>query len=629
MHDRQSIAPVARAEKTLLRFLTCGSVDDGKSTLIGHLLYAVGAIYDDQIETLRKDTRRHGTVDDAFDFALLLDGLEQEREQGITIDVAYRYFSTPGRKYIVADTPGHEQYTRNMVTGASNADAAIVLIDARKGVLDQTRRHSIVCSLLGIRSVAVAVNKIDLVEFSKDRFEAIAADYRRFAAQLEFERIEILPISARFGDNLARRGDRLAWFEGPTLLDWLETVEAGPARAAVAFRLPVQTVIRPDLDFRGFAGTVAAGTVRPGDRVVAAHSGRETSVRRIVTANGDRAQATAGDAVTLLLEDEIDLSRGDVIAAAASPPEHASLLAANLVWMAQEPLIAGRPYLLRAGTRTVAATVTALKHRLNIHTLDKTATKSLAMNEIGYVTVECAAPIAFDAYRDSRATGGFILIDRESGATCGAGMIVHGLRRATNVSRHSFAVDKAARARIKGQRAAVVWFTGLSGSGKSTVANVVESRLHARGHHTMILDGDNMRHGLNRDLGFTPEDRVENIRRVGEVAKLFAEAGTIVLCCFISPYRADRRSVRDLLPAGEFLEVFVDAPVELCAARDPKGLYAKARQGGIPNFTGVSAPYEAPEAPELTLDTARLDAGAAAAAVIAELSRRGILSPPD
>jgi bifunctional enzyme CysN/CysC len=589
--------------KGLLRFLTCGSVDDGKSTLIGRLLYDTKLILEDQLLALERDSRKHGTTGEDIDFALLVDGLEAEREQGITIDVAYRFFATPRRSFIVADAPGHEQYTRNMATGASNSDAAVILIDARKGLLTQTRRHSYICSLLGIRHIVVAVNKIDLVDFSGERFHHIVGDYLGFAQALEFSSITPIPVSARYGDNVTARSDRMRWYDGPSLLEHLESLDVERGSQEQPFRFPVQWVNRPNQDFRGFSGTVSSGAVKPGDRVVVAASGKESTVARVVTADGDMTEARAGDAVTLTLTDEIDVARGDVIARADARPEVVDQFAAHLLWMAEEPMLPGRSYLMRIGTKYLPARVTSLKHKVDVNTLEHIAAKTLGLNEIGLCNVSTAAPVAFDPYTENRETGAFILIDRFTNATAGAGMITFGLRRATNIHRQSVLVDKASRIQQKGHRPAILWFTGLSGSGKSTIANIVERELHVHGTHTYMLDGDNVRHGLNRDLGFTDADRVENIRRVGEVAKLFVDAGTVVLCSFISPFRAERSMVRELVGPEEFVEIYVDTPLEECMRRDPKGLYARARQGKIKNFTGIDSPYEPPENPEITVRT--------------------------
>ena len=590
-------------EKGLLRFLTCGSVDDGKSTLIGRLLYDTRLILDDQLTALERDSRKHGTTGEELDLALLVDGLQAEREQGITIDVAYRFFSTPRRAFIVADTPGHEQYTRNMATGASNSQAAVILIDARKGVLTQTRRHSYICSLLGIKHVVLAVNKIDLVDYSGERFHHIVADYLGFAQALDFSSITPIPVSARYGDNVIHRSERLRWYEGPTLIEHLESIDVTEGLDEKPFRFPVQWVNRPNLDFRGFSGTVASGVVRPGDRVVVAASGKESTVARIVTADGDLAEARAGDAVTLTLADEVDVARGDVLARVDARPEVVDQFAAQVLWMTEEPMLPGRSYLMRIGTRYVPARVTSLKHKTDVNTLEHIAAKTLALNEIGLCNVGTASPVAFDPYAENRDTGAFVLIDRFTHATAGAGMISFGLRRATNIHRQALLVDKAARTRMNGHKPAVLWFTGLSGSGKSTIANIVERELHAHGAHTYMLDGDNVRHGLNRDLGFTDADRVENVRRVGEVARLFVDAGAIVLCSFISPFRAERRMVRELVEEGEFVEIFVDTPIEECRRRDPKGLYARAMAGKIKHFTGIDSPYEVPENAEVVLET--------------------------
>lgn len=605
--------------KSLLRFITCGSVDDGKSTLIGRLLYDSKMIFEDQLAALEADSKKVGTQGGAIDFALLVDGLAAEREQGITIDVAYRFFSTEKRKFIVADTPGHEQYTRNMVTGASTADAAVILIDARKGVLTQTRRHSYLVSLLGIRHVALAVNKMDLVDWDKTVFDKIVADYRAFADQIGLSVFTPIPISGLGGDNMATRSDATPWFEGPILMDWLESVEVEDRLQAKPFRMPVQWVNRPNLDFRGFSGLIASGTIKPGDRIRALPSGRESRVARIVTLPGDLDQAVAGQSVTLTLEDEIDISRGDVIAAADAPAPVANQFEATLVWMDDEPLPPGRTYLLKIGARTVGASITDIKHRVNVNTLEHTAAKRLELNEIGVCNLSLDQAIPFEAYAENRQMGGFILIDRLSNRTVGAGMINFALRRADNIHWQHTDVTKVSRAALKGQRGQVVWLTGLSGAGKSTIANLVEKRLHALGRHTYLLDGDNVRHGLNKDLGFTEEDRVENIRRVAEVAKLMVDAGLIVLTAFISPFRAERQLARDILEPGEFIEVFVDTPLAVAEARDVKGLYKKARSGQLKNFTGVDSPYEAPEKPELRIDTTAIDPVEAAERIVAWL----------
>ena len=610
--------------KSLLRFITCGSVDDGKSTLIGRLLYDSKMIFEDQLAALEADSKKIGTQGGAIDFALLVDGLAAEREQGITIDVAYRFFSTEKRKFIVADTPGHEQYTRNMVTGASTADAAVILIDARKGVLTQTRRHSYLVSLLGIRHVVLAVNKMDLVGWNPAVFEEIVADYRVFAEKIGLTAFTPIPISGLGGDNIATASEHAPWFKGPILMDWLEGVEVEDDLRAKPLRMPVQWVNRPNLDFRGFSGLIASGAIKPGDRIRALPSGRESRVARIVTLPGDLDQAVAGQSVTLTLEDEIDISRGDVIATADAPAPVANQFEATLVWMDDEPLPPGRTYLLKIGARTVGASVTDIKHRVNVNTLEHTAAKRLDLNEIGLVNLSLDQAIAFEPYAENRQMGGFILIDRLSNRTVGAGMINFALRRADNIHWQHTDVTKSSRAALKSQRGQVVWLTGLSGAGKSTIANLVEKRLHALGRHTYLLDGDNVRHGLNKDLGFTEEDRVENIRRVAEVAKLMVDAGLIVLTAFISPFRAERRLARDLLGPGEFIEVFVDTPLAVAEARDVKGLYRKARSGQLKNFTGVDSPYEAPESPELRIDTTAIDPVEAAEKIVAWLEGREI-----
>ncbi|MCV0379259.1 sulfate adenylyltransferase subunit CysN [Nitratireductor sp.] len=589
--------------KGLLRFLTCGSVDDGKSTLIGRLLFDTKLIFEDQLAALENDSRKHGTAGDEIDFALLVDGLEAEREQGITIDVAYRFFSTPRRKFIVADTPGHEQYTRNMATGASTADVAIVLVDARQGILPQTRRHSMIASLLGIRHIVLAVNKIDLVSFDEAVFERIAAEYRAFAEELGFTTIQPIPMSARYGDNVIRSSGKTPWYDGPSLLEHLETVDIEAEAEGKPFRFPVQYVSRPNLDFRGFSGTVAAGSIGVGERVTVAKSGKQTRIRRIVTQDGDLEVASEGQAVTLLLEDEVELSRGNMLVTPEARPHVADQFSATLVWFDEKPLLPGRSYILRTETDEVSATVSQLKHRRNINNFAEEAATSLDLNEVGLCNFSAQAPIAFDAFSDNRTTGAFILIDRLTNATVGAGMIQRPLRRAANIHWQALDVTRQSRAELKHQKPAVLWFTGLSGSGKSTIASLLEKKLHAAGRHTYVLDGDNVRHGLNRDLGFTDEDRVENIRRVAETAKLMADAGLIVLVSFISPFRAERRMARELMTEGEFVEVFVDTPFEECARRDPKGLYAKALNGEIQNFTGADSPYETPERADIHIET--------------------------
>jgi bifunctional enzyme CysN/CysC len=606
-----------------LRLLTCGSVDDGKSTLIGRLLYEKKLIFDDQLTALERDSKKFGTTEDAIDFALLVDGLEAEREQGITIDVAYRYFATAARSFIVADTPGHEQYTRNMATGASNADLAIVLVDARKGLLTQTHRHSIIVSLLGVRHVVLAVNKIDLVGYDEKTFRDIVIAYRKFAEPLGFRSLFAVPISARLGDNVSSRSPRTPWYQGAHLLEHLERIEVEEDRRATPFRLPVQWINRPHLDFRGFAGTIPSGRIRRGEPIVVAGSGRQSEVARILVADQEVESAEAGDAVTLTLADEVDIARGDVLSHPDTRPEVADQFTANILWMSAESMLPGRSYLMKIGARITPASITELKHRIDVNNFEKLAAKRLDLNELGFCNVATTMPVAFDAYAENREMGAFILIDRQTNETAAAGMIAHGLRRATNVYRHGMTVTREAHAAQKHQKPAILWFTGLSGAGKSTIANLVETNLHARGAHTALLDGDNVRHGLNKDLGFTAADRVENIRRIGEVAKLMTDAGLIVLCSFISPFRAERQLVRDTAAEGEFIEIFVEAPLETVIARDPKGLYKRALAGEIRNFTGVDQAYETPEAPELLLNSAEESPEALANRVIAELERRG------
>ena len=614
----------AHQRKSLLRFITCGSVDDGKSTLIGRLLYDSKLIFEDQLAALEADSKKVGTQGGEIDFALLVDGLAAEREQGITIDVAYRFFSTDKRKFIVADTPGHEQYTRNMVTGASTADLAVILIDARKGVLTQTRRHSFLVSLIGIRHVVLAVNKMDLVGYDAAVFERIAADYRAFAAEIGLAEVLAIPISGLKGDNITSASEATPWYGGPTLMQHLESVEIDESRLQAGdFRLPVQWVNRPNLDFRGFAGEIAAGVARPGDRVRILPSGRESRIERIVTRDGDLDLALAGQSVTLTLADEVDCSRGDIIAAADAPAEVADQFETTIVWMAEEPLLPGRPYWLKLGAKTVSATITEPKYKINVNTLERLAAKQLELNEIAVCNISLDQPIAFDPYATNHDTGGFILIDRISNGTVGAGMITFALRRAQNIHWQALDVSKATRAAAKNQRPAVLWFTGLSGAGKSTIANLVEKKLQAMGRHPYILDGDNVRHGLNRDLGFTDADRVENIRRVAEVARLMADAGLIVIVSFISPFRSERRLARELMPEGEFLEVFVDTPLAVAEQRDVKGLYKKARAGELKHFTGIDSPYEPPEHPEIHVDTTALTPAEAAELVVARMDDRG------
>ena len=614
----------AEEGRGLLRFLTCGSVDDGKSTLIGRLLYDSAQVYEDQLKGAERDSKRPGSSG-ALDLALLVDGLQAEREQKITIDVAYRYFSTPRRKFIVADTPGHVQYTRNMATGASNCDFAVLLVDARNGVLTQTRRHACIVSLLGIRKIALTVNKMDLVDFDQARFDAISDDFLRFAEPLGFQAITCIPVSALKGDNVLKPSPEMHWYHGPTLLGHLETVDVEREKRDEPFRFPVQWVNRPHLDFRGYAGTIASGEVRPGDEVVIQPSGRRVHVARIVTADGDLEVARRGDAVTLTFAEEVDVSRGDILASPDRAPSVADQIAARIVWFDEEPMLPGRAYGIKCGCQTTTATISNLKYKLNVDSLDHVAGKTLELNEVGGCNLSTVKPLVFDPYAENSETGSFILIDRFTNATVAAGMIEFGLRRATNIQWQALSVDKAARASLKHQKPCVLWFTGLSGSGKSTIANMLEKRLHTIGRHTYVLDGDNIRHGLNKDLGFTDADRVENIRRVAETAKLFVEAGLIVMVSFISPFRSERRMARELFQEGEFIEVYVDTPLEVCEARDPKGLYRKARAGLITNFTGIDSQYEGPEQAELSLKTADSTPEALADTVLAELRRRHVV----
>jgi bifunctional enzyme CysN/CysC len=606
--------------KQLLRFITCGSVDDGKSTLIGRLLYESKVLFEDQLGQLEADSKKLGTQGDELDFALLVDGLSAEREQGITIDVAYRFFATDKRKFIVADTPGHEQYTRNMVTGASTADLAVILIDARQGLLTQTRRHSYLVSLLGIRKVVVAINKLDLVDYSQALFERIEAEYRAFAAQIGLQDIQCIPLSALRGDNMLQASPNTPWYQGPSLLAYLEDVPLEQDRQSeAAFRLPVQWVNRPNLDFRGYCGNVVAGSVRVGERIRVLPSGQQSEITGILGSAGEQQQALCGQAVTLTLKDEIDISRGDVIALADAPPAVADQFEATLVWMDEQPLLPGRPYLMKIGCRTVGMSCANLKHRVDVNSLEHLAAKTLELNGIGVCNLHLDRPIAFDAYADNRDTGGFIVIDRLSNRTVGAGMLHFALRRAQNVHWQAIDVNREAHAALKGQSPRVLWFTGLSGAGKSTIANLVERKLHAMGRHTYLLDGDNVRHGLNRDLGFTEADRVENIRRVSEVARLMLDAGLITLVSFISPFRAEREMARSLAGDGNFLEIFIDAPLALAEQRDPKGLYLKARRGELKNFTGIDSPYEPPIAPDIHIDTRHEPAEAAAERIVEAL----------
>jgi bifunctional enzyme CysN/CysC len=604
-------------QKSLLRFITCGSVDDGKSTLIGRLLYDSKMIFEDQLAALEADSKRVGTQGQEIDFALLVDGLAAEREQGITIDVAYRFFTTEKRKFIVADTPGHEQYTRNMVTGASTADLAVILIDARKGVLTQTRRHSFLAHLIGIRHIVLAVNKMDLVGYDQQAFDEIVAEYRQFASSIGINDFTAIPISGFKGDNITALSDNTPWFKGPALIEHLEAVEIGSAAdEAKPFRMPVQWVNRPNLDFRGFSGQLASGRVKRGDAVRVLPSGKTTTVDRIVALGEDLTEAAAGQSVTLTLADEVDCSRGDVIAVAENPPEAADQFEATLVWMADEAMIPGRAYWLKLATQSVSATVQAPKYEINVNTLEHRAAKTLDLNGIGVVEVSTDKPIVFEAYADNRTLGGFILIDKLTNATVAAGMLHFSLRRAQNVHWQATDIDRDAHARLKNQRPRILWFTGLSGSGKSTIANEVEKSLNLMNRHTFLLDGDNVRHGLNRDLGFTEADRIENIRRVGEVAKLMADAGLIVLTAFISPFKAERDMVRAMLPEGEFVEIFIDTPIAEAERRDVKGLYKKARSGQLKNFTGIDSPYEAPEAPDIRIDTTAMSPEEAAEFII-------------
>ncbi|MGI8706569.1 MAG: sulfate adenylyltransferase subunit CysN [Sphingomicrobium sp.] len=632
--DRELIASdvsewLARHErKEMLRFITCGSVDDGKSTLIGRLLYDCRQIFDDQLETLEAESKKIGTQAGKLDFALLVDGLSAEREQGITIDVAYRFFASEKRKFIVADTPGHEQYTRNMITGASTADVAVLLIDARKGVLTQTRRHSYLANLVGIRHFVLAVTKMDLVDFDQDSFDAICDEYRKFAADIGVEDWVAIPVSGTGGDNVTARSERMPWYSGPTLLEHLDAVQIdATADAAKPLRMPVQWVNRPNQSFRGFAGQIAAGTLGPGTEVRILPSGRTTRISRVVTIDGDLDEAVAGQSVTVTFEDEVDCSRGNVIAAVADAPEAADQFEATIVWMSEDELLAGRGYWMKIGTQTVTAMVQEPKYEVNVNTLDHLAAKTLELNAIGIAEVSTDREIVFEPYAadgtsSNRVLGGFILIDKTTNATVAAGMLHFALRRALNIHRQHLEVGREVHSALKGQKPAVLWFTGLSGAGKSTIANIVEKKLAARGRHTFLLDGDNIRHGLNRDLGFTDADRVENIRRVGEVAKLMADAGLIVLTAFISPFRAERHMVRRMLADDEFIEVFVDTPLEEAEKRDTKGLYAKARAGELKNFTGIDSPYEPPENAEIRIDTTQMSADQAADHIVEKLLGR-------
>lgn len=607
-------------DKTMLRFITCGSVDDGKSTLIGRLLYDSKMIFEDQLAALESDSKRVGTQGQEIDFALLVDGLAAEREQGITIDVAYRFFATEKRKFIVADCPGHEQYTRNMVTGASTADLAVILIDARKGVLVQTRRHSFLCHQLGIRNIVLAVNKMDLVDYDQATYDAIVADYQAFADEIGIESFTAMPISGFKGDNITANSKNTPWYDGPPLVAHLETVElANTQSAEKPFRMAVQWVNRPNLDFRGFSGLIATGTIRPGDPVRVLPSGKTSTVSRIVLYDQDLEEAQAGQSVTICLEDEIDCSRGNVLAAADDPPEASDQFEATLVWLDDDAMLPGRGYWLKLASQTVSATVAEPKYEINVNTMDHLAAKTLELNSIGVAEVTTDKPIVFEAYAENESLGGFILVDKLTNRTVGAGMLHFSLRRAQNVHWQPTSIGREDHANLKNQTPRVLWFTGLSGSGKSTIANEVEKALNLMNRHTFLLDGDNVRHGLNKDLGFTDADRIENIRRIGEVAKLMADAGLIVLTAFISPFRAERQMVRDMLPEGEFVEIFVDTPLEVAEERDVKGLYKKAREGKLKNFTGIDSPYEAPEQPDITVNTVEMSPQEAAQHIVRAL----------
>ena len=612
--------------KSLLRFITCGSVDDGKSTLIGRMLYESKMLFEDQLAQLEVDSKKVGTQAGDLDFALLVDGLSAEREQGITIDVAYRFFSTDKRKFIVADTPGHEQYTRNMITGASTADVAIILIDARKGVLTQTKRHSYLVSLIGIRHVVLAINKLDMVEYSEEIFQQIDKDYRQFAQEVGLQNIVTIPMSALKGDNITSLSEKTPWYQGQALMEYLENVQVDDDEEEVGvFRMPIQWVNRPNLDFRGYSGIVARGNVKPGDAVRVLPSGRESQIARIVTADGDLEQAVSGQSITLTLTDEIDISRGDILASTDSPPSVADQFETTIVWMADEPMLPGRPYLMKIGTRTVTATVSVLKYKVNVNTLEHVAVTKLELNEIGVCNVSTDRLIAFDPYKEDRDTGGFIMIDRLTNNTVAAGMLHFALRRSQNIHWQAININKQAHAAIKGQKPFILWFTGLSGSGKSTVANLVEKKLYSLGKHTYLLDGDNVRHGLNKDLGFTDADRVENIRRIAEVAKLMVDSGQIVLVSFISPFRSERRMARELVEQGEFFEIFIDTPIHIAEERDPKGLYKKMRRGELKNFTGIDSPYEVPENAEIRIDTITHAPEQAVEQIISYLTQVGAL----
>ena len=617
---------VTHQNKSLLRFITCGSVDDGKSTLIGRLLYEAKTLLDDQLSALEADSKKVGTQGDELDFALLVDGLSAEREQGITIDVAYRFFTTEKRKFIVADTPGHEQYTRNMITGASTADLAVILIDARKGVLTQTRRHSYLVSLIGIKHVVLAINKLDMVGYSQEVYERIDREYREFAAKLGgIEQIVSIPLSALRGDNMTEASANTPWYSGPSLMQHLENVEIAASRADAPLRMPVQWVNRPNLDFRGFAGRILGGSVKPGDAIRVLPSGKQSTVARIVTFDGDRAAATHGESVTLTLADEIDISRGDVICAASDPASFADQFEASIAWMAEEPMLPGRAYLVKLGASTVGAAIAKPKYIVEVNTLEHLVAKTLQLNEVGVCTLTLDRAVAFDPYAENRDMGRFIVIDRLTNRTLGAGVLHFALRRSQNIHWQAVEVDKTARARLNGHRPCVLWLTGLSGSGKSTIANLVERKLHALGVRTYLLDGDNVRHGLNKDLGFTATDRIENIRRIGEVSRLMVDAGLVVITAFISPFRSERQLARQMLQADEFIEIFVDTPLSVVEQRDPKGLYKKARRGELKNFTGIDSPYEIPEAPELHIETQKHSAEDAADLIFAHLRAQGLI----
>jgi bifunctional enzyme CysN/CysC len=609
----------AQEEKGFLRFITCGSVDDGKSTLIGRLLYDSKMIFEDQLAALESDSKKVGTQGQEIDFALLVDGLAAEREQGITIDVAYRYFSTDKRKFIVADTPGHEQYTRNMATGASTADLAVLLIDARKGIITQTKRHSFIVSLLGIKNVVLAINKMDLVDFDQGVFEKIDQEYRVFASDLDFEGIVSIPLSALKGDNIIELSENMTWFKGPSLMDHLENVEIKSSLNTKPFRLPVQWVNRPNHEFRGFSGTISAGMITVGDDVVILPSAKTTKIKSILGVRGEQKEAEAGQAITVCLTDEVDVSRGDVISASNDRPEVTDQFQASIIWMNDEPMLPGRPYLFKTAGKTIDGVITELRHEINVNSFEQKSAKILRLNEVGLVNVKLSQQIAFEAYAENKTLGSFIIIDKFTNKTIACGMINFGLRRASNIHMQAVDVDQISRAKQKHQQPKVLWFTGLSGSGKSTIANLVEKKLHAMGKHTYLLDGDNVRHGLNKDLGFTDVDRVENIRRIGEVAHLMVDSGLIVLTAFISPFRAERQMVREMMAEGEFIEIFVDTPLEICEQRDIKGLYKKARAGDLKNFTGIDSPYEEPENAEIHVNTVDNTADEAAEYIVEKL----------